>query len=250
MIRKEQILTVVLSLFFVLCSDTTYPAMTPKEILRRADESRGNLEGVEWKVSIHSIEGDREQERDMGVKAKGYDFLATVASPPKVKGQKILMVDHNMWFAKPGVRKPVPISPRQKLMGGAAYGDIAATNYSDDYEATLFPEEVVTGEHCYVFDLKASTKKATYDRIKYWVSRKRLVGVKAQYFTVSDKMFKSATFEYKHTVKVGEEQRPFISKMIIQDALILKNITSLQFSEPTLKEVPISTFDVNLLMMR
>jgi hypothetical protein len=219
----------------------SYAELTPKEILHRADEARGNLEGVKWRVYIHSIENERQQERKLNVQARGYDFLGSLISPPKVKGQKLLMIDHNMWFAKPGLRKSVPVSPRQKMVGGASYGDIAATNYADDYEAAPLDDEVVKDELCYVFDLKAIHKKSTYDRIKYWVSKKRLVGVKAEFFTVSGKMFKIARFEYENIVKLRNEPRPFISKMVITDALINSNVTTLNFSEPILVKVPDST---------
>jgi outer membrane lipoprotein-sorting protein len=225
---------------------SSWAELTPKEILHRADEARGNLEGVRWKVSIHSVESHRTQKRKLDVKARGYDFLAVLNSPPKVKGQKLLMISHNMWFRKPDLRKPVPVSPRQKLVGGASYGDIAATNYADDYEATPLEDEIVEGELCYVFDLKASHKKATYDQIKYWVSKKRLVGVRAQYFAVSGKMFKSAVFEYDNHVQLRNKPHPFISKMIIYDALVVHNVTSMTFDKPQLVPLLPSTFDVNL----
>ena len=224
--------------------------LAPKEILHRADESRGNLEGVKWRLDIHSLESGRQQKRALAVKAKGYDFLATLISPPKVKGQKLLMTSHNMWFAKPGLRKPVPISPRQKLVGGAAYGDIAATNYAEDYKATPLEDEVVKDELCYVFDLAAVKKKATYDRIKYWISKERLVGVKADFFTISGKMFKSAVFEYENEAMIDNNLRPFISKMLITDAIVDTNITTMSFSKPLLMKIPDSTFNLNLLMTR
>jgi outer membrane lipoprotein-sorting protein len=224
--------------------------LTPKEILSQADEARGNLEGIKWELHTRSIENDRKQERHMEVKARGYDFLAILISPSKVKGQRLLSVDHNMWFAKPGLRKPVPVSPRQKLTGGASNGDIAATNYANDYDAELLGEEPVDGEPCYVYDLESINKKATYDRIKYWVSKERLVGVKAEFFTVSGKMFKSARFEYKNQVKIDNEERLFISRMIITDALVSKNVTTLDFKNPVLEKLPDATFNVNFLRMR
>jgi hypothetical protein len=223
--------------------------MKPKEILHRADEARGNLEGVNWKVFIVSIENSRKQKRKLNVKARGYDFLANLISPPKVKGQKILMVDHNLWFTKPGLSKAVPVSPRQKLIGAASYGDIAATNYADDYEATRLDDEMVNGELCYVFHLRAATKKATYDRIKYWISKERIVGVKAEYFTVSGKMLKSAVFENENQIQLRNKPHPFISKMIIMDALVSGKVTTMTFSNPKLVNVPPSTFDLNLLML-
>jgi len=250
MIRKKLFL-IFLAFFFCFSGmETAFSELKPGEILRRSDEARGNLDGVKWKLSIHSIEKEREQRRALDVKAKGYDFLAIMRSPAKVKGQMLLMVDHNMWFAKPGVKKPVPVSPRQKLLGGAAYGDIAATNYSGDYEATPLPDDVFEGELCYVFDLKAVTKKATYNQIKYWISKERLLGLKAEFFTVSGKMFKSATFQYQNTIKVNNRQQPFISIMNIVDAVISTNITTMEFSEPLLTRVPDSTFNLNFLMMR
>ena len=228
----------------------TYAEPSLKDILLRADEARGNLKGVQWRVHIKSKERSLESERLLDVKARGYDFLGIVLAPPKAKRQKILMVNHNMWFAKPGLKKPVPLSSRQKLIGGAAYGDIAATNYSDDYRHQLVGTEAVTGEMCYVFDLKAATKKATYDRIKYWVSKRRTVGVKAEYYTVSGKIFKRATFEYQNQIRLGNKSHPFISKITFYDALVSGDITTMRFSRGKIVKVPPSTLDVNLLMMR
>jgi len=153
-----------------------------------------------------------------------------------------LMVNHNMWFTKPDLRKPVPVSPRQTLVGGASYGDIAATNYAGDYEPTSLNEESVNGETCHVYDLKAAHKKTTYDRIKYWVSKERFVGVKAEYFAVSGKVFKSGTFEYKNQIELRGKAQPFISKMTITDALVKGNVTTLKFSEPELVNLPAAIF--------
>jgi len=234
---------------FVLTTCSIADEASPKQILQRADKARGNYEGVKWNIYIDSTENNEKQERYLTVSARGYDFLAVLTNPSKVKGQKLLMVDHNMWFMKPGVKKPVPISSRQKLVGGAAYGDIAATNYADDYEAEVLPEETIDGEDCHVFRLKAITKKATYDEIKYWISKKRTVGIKAEYYTVSGKLFKTATFEYNHQI-AKDNPAPFISKMTIIDAIAPDNITYLHYKDNELTKIPDSMFDVNLLMNR
>jgi outer membrane lipoprotein-sorting protein len=245
-----------ISLFFITVvvliatGSVSFAEQSSKEILQNADRARGNLDGVKWIVQIVSHEDSRVQERVLEVQAKGYDFLAILADPAKVKGQKLLMKDRNMWFMKPGLRKPVPISPRQKLIGGAAYGDIAATNYAGDYDATVLPDETVAGESCYVFDLKAAHKRTTYDRIIYWVSKQRLVGIKAEFFTVSGKLFKKAVFEYKNKIMIDNNPNPFISKMIISDALLSENVTIMTFSQSRLETITDGIFDLNLLMMR
>jgi hypothetical protein len=253
--RKENFYTIkFIVLLVILLSGMVFNAksalaeMTPKEILQKADEARGNVEGVEWTITIESIERGRKQLRTLIIKARDFNSLAEFISPPKVKGQKLLMIDRNMWFVKPGLRKPVPISPRQKLIGGASNGDIASTNYAGDYEATHMSNEKVNEESCYFFDLRATNKNATYDRIKYWISKKGLVGVKADFFTVSGKMFKSATFEYNNRIMVQDEPRSFVSKMVITNAVIKEDITTMTYSKVKIKRIPDSTFNLNLLM--
>ena len=214
------------------------------EILRKADQSRGNLEGITWTV----IAADKRSEpMTFDVKARGFDILAENVAPPRDRGNKVLMVNGNMWFYKPGLSKPVPISQRQRLMGNVAYGDIAATNYADDYEATPLPDEAVNSELCSVFDLKSKGSKTPYDRIKYWISKERGVGVQAEYLTVSGKKVKSATMESASTVRIDGRVRPFISKITIHDELLNQNVSTLTLTKPTFRKLPSYVFDVNLL---
>jgi hypothetical protein len=222
-------------------------ANTPYDILRKADQSRGNLEGITWKVIVAHAE-TRTETMTFDVKARGFDILAENLAPPRDRGNKVLMVNGNMWFHKPGLSKAVPISQRQRLMGNAAYGDIAATNYAEDYEATPLPDESVNGELCYVFDLRAKDNRAAYDRIKYWISKERVVGVKAEYFTVSGKRFKSATMESANTVRIDGQVRPFISKITVYDELLSSNVTTLNLTKPTFRKLASYVFDLNLLV--
>jgi len=223
-------------------------ALSPRQVLERADRARGKLPGLVWTVRMTSVERGRTRKQTLEVKARNEDVLATFTAPPRVKGQKLLMVGRNMWFIKPGVSKPVPISPRQKLMGQAANGDIASTNYSGDYDGVIVGEEAVNGEDCYVLDLRARNKKVTYDRIKYWVSKSRLVGVRAEFYTVSGKLFKTAEFEYKNRIRYRGEEIPFVSRMVIRDAIRPQEVTTLEYSKITVKRLPDATFNLNLLI--
>jgi hypothetical protein len=237
----------VMAMGMALHLSCAHAALSPTEILRKADEARGNAEGVEWQIHIISVERGREQERTIRVRARSFNSLAEFLAPPNVKGQKLLMLDRNMWFAKPGLSKPVPISPRQKLLGGAANGDIASTNYAGDYKVEKMSQDMVNGEKCYLFDLKAADNRATYDRILYWISMVRLVGLKADFYTVSGKMFKSAVFEYKNSITIDGKPREFISKMVITNALIKGDVTTMDYGQVQIKEVPDSVFNLNLL---
>lgn len=234
-------------LMVVLCAGSARAEPTTQEILRYADGARGNLQGVEWEVSVASREKDRTTEVVYQVQARGFDVLATATAPPKDKGNKLLMVKGSMWFYKPGLSKPVPISQRQKLAGLACYGDIASTNYVSDYEATLKGEDIVNNEPCSVYELKAKSSQVTYDLITYWISKQRLVGIKAEYFTVSGKMIKRSAMEYNNEVEIDGKKYPFISRIVINDVLLSSNVTQLTFSRPVFREIPDHVYNLNLL---
>lgn len=242
-----RVLLVVLAVLGALPAEAATPPSDPVAVLREADRARGNLGGVTWELDIDSRENGRTSEMSVLVKSRGYDFLSENLSPERSRGQKLLMVSGNMWFSKPGLSKPVPVARRQRLIGQAANGDIAATNYADEYDATITGEEAVNGEPCTVFDLKAKEKNTTYDRIRYWVSRERGVGVRGEYFTVSGKLIKTALMEYDLSVERDGRSRPFISRIVIHDALIDDSVTTLTFRKPVFSDLPDRVFNVDML---
>lgn len=237
--------------FFLLGLSILWPgsvmALAPHEILQMADRSRGNLEGITWTVKINSSNDKKNSSMTLSVKARGFDLATEYLAPPKYKGNKMLMLKGSMWFYKPGLSKPVPISKRQKLIGDAVYGDIAATNYAADYTASPLPDETINNELCYKFDLNSKTKKSTYNRIVYWISKERLVGIKADYYTVSGKKFKTAFMQYENSVMIDGRLKPFISSLMIHDELMSRNITTLSLTDPGLKALPDYFFNLNLL---
>lgn len=102
-------------------------------LLAVSDQARaGGLPGLVWDVHVTNT-GSSVIDNDPSVlrlKAADNASLAEYLEPLRSKGSRILQVGRNMWFTKPGLRKPVAISPRQRLTGQAAIGDIAATNYT------------------------------------------------------------------------------------------------------------------------
>lgn len=186
-------------------------------------------------------------EQSLRIKVIENASLAEIQEPANARGTRILQVDRNMWISRPGLKKPVAISPRQRLGGQVAIGDIASTNYARDYTAKFVREESVGGEACHVLDLNAAPNRATtYDRITYWVSVKRGVAVQADFLSLSGKKLKSAQFEYGNSITVGGRQTPFISKMAIMDALTDAR-TDMQFSRVRTQALASSEFDVGNL---
>ncbi|MFT3734194.1 MAG: outer membrane lipoprotein-sorting protein [Rhodocyclaceae bacterium] len=215
-------------------------------LLQHADRARGgNLPGIAWRIDIQSHDADGDTQQSMNAMANRTNTRVEYTAPEKIRGQRVLMLGRNMWFSRPGLQRPVPLSPRQRLLGQAANGDIAATNYVGDYNATPAGNEVIDGEACVVFELTAREKNVTYDRIRYWVSEKRKVGVKAEFYTVSGKLFKRASFEYGNLIEHEGQRIPFVSRMTITDAINSGNVTTLDYREVRVRKIDPSSFDLN-----
>lgn len=229
----------------LLWSGMALAAPDAHTILKDSDQARGGgLPGIEWEIKVVSRDGDRADEpQRLLVRAVDDSSVAETQEPVRFKGSRILQVERNMWMTRPGLSKPIPISPRQRMSGQASNGDIAATNYAGDYDAQMDATETLDGEPCYVLNLTAKHKRTTYDRIRYWVSVKRLVGVKAEFYSVSGKLLKTATFEYHNTIEHEGKHIPFISRMTIRDALVDAE-TTMDFGTVKVKKIAASEFDL------
>lgn len=161
-------------------------------------------------------------------------FLA----PAREKGRAILSIDRDSWFHIPKTKKLIRITPSQKVLGEASAGDIAGTRYAEDYDATITGEEISEKKSCYRLNLKANTKKATYDRIEYWVDKKSFKPVKAKYFTISGKLMKVAFWK---TFK-KYRGREMVEKLLIADPLIKGKYTLLISVDYKKKDLPANLF--------
>lgn len=232
----------------MVVAGTATAAPDPDALLKQSDRARGGgLPGIMWTVTANSREGGRELEPQvLEVKAVPDASLAETRKPSRFRGNKLLQAGRNMWITKPGLSKPIPVSPRQRMTGLASNGDIAATNYAEDYEATLDGEDNIGGEKCYVLELRARDKRTTYDRVRYWISSDRGVGIKAEFYSLSGKLLKSAAFEYDQMIQHGGADIPFVSRMVIEDKLQDAR-TELDYGAVDVKQIPSSTFSLGQL---
>jgi len=217
-----------------------------RALLRDADRARGGLEdGITWTIELESSEEGTVTRRSFLVKARGKDALVESTAPARFKGEVMLLNDRAMWFVKPGLKKPVSISSRQRLVGEAANGDVASTNYARDYDGVIAGEETLDGEACWRLDLVAKGSDVTYERIRYWVAKRRHLGLKAEFLTVSGDVFKTAVFAYGNRVRLGAASYDFVSRMSIRDAFGAGNVTVLNFIAPRSERHPESLFNIN-----
>src|SRR5262249_11566299 len=103
----------------------------------------------EAKISARATQtqdGKPEGSADFEVYVKGRDRALVIFRGGKNDGRKALTVGQKMWLIVPGAENPVPVSPNQRLMGGASFGDVARMRFAEDFTAALRPgTETVAG---------------------------------------------------------------------------------------------------------
>ena len=238
---KKLILLLLLSI-----SQNGYAEDFAAQLLKASDLGRGGFqEGIEWKAQVETQENGKTSLREFLIKAKGHDAFVEAVSPAKNKGEIYLFNDRQMWFFKPSLKKPVPISARQKLTGQAANGDIASTHYARDYEAVLEKTENYNGAKHHVLMLKAKSKNLTYDKIRYWINERTKLASKAEFLTLRGEPFKYGYLEYANSIKVEGKTMPFVSKLTIIDAKFEKNKSVIVYEKPKIEDHPDAIFNYN-----
>jgi outer membrane lipoprotein-sorting protein len=165
-------------------------------LLKRSDTYRNGWPSYVVQVKITHLEaGKPDEEKLYEVSQKGTDKTYVEFLSPREKGQHLLMLGDDMWMYLPDTSRPVRITPLERLSGDASNGDVARTNYAADYSPIYLRTEKVGTEDCYVLDLTAKRKGATYQRILYWLRVEDARPVRAEFYLTSGKHIKSATFD-------------------------------------------------------
>ena len=216
-----------------------------RSIVEKADEVRFPQKGFEVQVAIKSTSTDgRNEEREYRVLSKGnQSTLVMVTEPASERGQILLMKGRDLWIYMPTLSQPVRLSLSQRLTGEVANGDLARANFAGDYTPKLLRTETVDGEPTYVLELDASERGVTYHRVMYWVRKDGYRPYKAEFYSVSDKLLKSATYEaYK---PLGGRTRP--TRLVMRDALHEGDRSVLEYRDMKLRDLPDKMFTKDYL---
>lgn len=211
--------------------------------LRQVDATRNAFSEAVITARASQLEdGKVAGSADFDVYAKGREKALLVFRGGKNAGRKILTVGERMWLIVPGTQNPVPITPNQRLMGGASFGDVARLRFADDFTATARPGTERVGDHeCRVLDLVAKSPKAPYPRVTLWLDagNERLPR-KLAFFLPSGKPAREAYF-----TKFGRTQgKTVVEEMEIRDLLApqSKAVTRLEYLQYRPAEIADSIF--------
>ena len=208
-------------------------------VLKHADSYRNGWPSYVLHVKITNFESGRaDEEKLYEVSQKGTERTYVEFMSPREKGQHLLMLGDDMWVYLPDTSRPVRITPLERLSGDASNGDVARTNYSADYTAAYVRTEKVGGEECYVLNLTAKRKGATYQQIAFWVRVQDARPVRAEFHLTSGKLIKSATFDDFITIG-GRSQ---LRRMTLYDEIRHNSHSVLEYSGIAPRELPDKLF--------
>jgi outer membrane lipoprotein-sorting protein len=213
----------------------------PAAILARVDAYRNPLTSFSIDVDLTSITPDGQRASSkFRVYGRGSDkSIVEFIAPATEKGKFLLMLRDAMWIYMPSASRPIRISPLQRLMGQASNGDVARTNFTTDYNPAGIAEEGDT----WVLDLAAKDPAVAYNRVRLWVDRKTNEPRRADFYVVSGKLIKRATY-----AEYGQMNgRRTVTAIEIDDLLKPGNRTIMRYANLTSRDNPEKMFTKDAL---
>jgi outer membrane lipoprotein-sorting protein len=206
-----------------------------KDIVEKADRIRFPDEGFQVDVAIaNSNSGQITDTRQYRILSKGNENTIVMVMEPAVdRGQIMLMKGRDLWIFLPNVSQPVRLSLAQRLTGQVANGDIARANFSGDYTPKIVRTEKIDGEDHYVLELTAVDRTVAYHRVLYWVKQKNFFPHKAEFYSLSDRLLKTARYENFQSMA----GRPRPTRLVMQDALRQGEESILEYSGMALRQL-------------
>lgn len=144
-------------------------------------------------------------------------------------GQKMLMLGDNYWLQMPKTRRPIRITPMQKLLGEASVGDISTLAWRHDYQASWHADEEIsdiTGKNVAAYQLKltAVTSGVSYQKINLWVDQVTYFPLKADLYLASGKLAKQAVFSQGQ-----RDGKPAVVAMTLFDSIQQSKKTVIEY---------------------
>ena len=131
----------------------------------------------------------------------------------------------------------------QRLTGEVANGDLARSNFSGDYNPTVIRTERVNGEDHYVLELLAVDRGVTYHRVLLWVNKANYRPLKAEFYSLSNRLMKTCTYE--NFRDMAGKKRP--TRLVMEDALRAGEQSVLEYEQMKLRDLPDKVFSKDYL---
>ena len=215
--------------FYAINSSTSAATENANDLVKQADVFRfppGTTSSMVSVVDFSGIKKVRESEYKVISDGITRSIVETM-TPARQKGRKLLMIESDLWFFSPDIRRPTRVSLQQKLTGEVANGDLASKNYAGDYGAEIVGHELLGGTKAIRLKLRAKKKSTTYAALDYWINETTGAPIRADFLSTSGKVIKSGHFE-KFAPVLGHSR---VVQFRIQDALAKSRSSLLTYSK-------------------
>lgn len=230
---------------FCVMGSSVQAELTPDEIVTKIDVVRNVDVDHTMIATITSFKPNRpERKAQYEVMIKGREnAIVKTLEPQTERGRTLLMRGSDFWAFFPEVAKPIRISLQEKLTGDVSNGDIARTNFSVDYAATLLRHETIDAKEYYVLELNSKNDTSTYGKVILWAQTGNFWPLKAEFYALSGRFLKSCSYEnYKI---IADRERP--SRLVLRDAVMQGQYSTLEYGGLTVQEIPEKYFSKEYL---
>lgn len=165
-------------------------AQSGEEILTRVDRLRHPWPAFSVELSMEAA--GSAQRWKVSARENGDARLDGLS--PKEKGRSVLLLGDQMWLLLPGSKRPLRVTPQQRMMGPAAGGDVARTRFREDYAVQSLAQESLDGRSCWRLDLVARRPSLSARQAILWVAKDGSLPLKAEFRLASGKLARTALF--------------------------------------------------------
>ena len=238
---RLQIVCTCLLGFWFHAAMASEPVPAAKQLLQQAEQYRGLPNSYVLNGRIETLRDGVQDKMQPYQLLAGTDRRSLVIFTEGVnQGQKVLMQDQQFWLQLPGSRRPLRITPLQKLLGEASSGDVASLSWLQDYQATLASEQADPAT--VVLELSAARDGLSYQRIRLYLATADKFPHYAEFYVASGKLAKQATF-----VRGQLNGQDRVVAMQLTDNLQSKTKTVLHYDSIEAKELPGRLFNPQAL---
>ncbi|HJW09821.1 MAG TPA: outer membrane lipoprotein-sorting protein [Holophagaceae bacterium] len=162
----------------------------PAALLLKVDRLRNPLPQLSMQMDLRA--GRMSQSWSVAVRANGDARVEGLSE--KEKGRAVLVLGDDMWLLLPTAKRPIKVSPQQRMMGPASGGDLARTRFAADYVPGALSEDTLDGVPCLRLDLTARRSAISFRSARLWVSRNGERPIRAEFMLPSGKLAKIVRF--------------------------------------------------------
>jgi outer membrane lipoprotein-sorting protein len=186
---KTRTLLLTLSLLSGMTLPMLGQDLTPKEIVRKADEKFNGEKTSTSLIAMTIVRPTWERTIEFKNWTSGKEYALTlITAPAKDKGQSFLKRQNEMWSWNPTISRLIKLPPSMMSQGwmGSDYTNddiLKESSVVNDYDHNIIGEEELDGRICYLIKLVAKEDAAViWGHQLRWIDKKDYLFVKSELY--------------------------------------------------------------------